>query len=166
MVVIPYRFRVLAVAGPMPGSVARGHARRNATTDGGVVVRDDGEVGEPGAAVEQRICRRWAHERERRGGAPSYEVLLERLLEDAVTAGNRQPAVGDIERAESLASGFERRYQALGAHLSAAQPRRRIEDVRPGTGTAGAVEARYEAHAVKADVKDRDPLGRLWVIQC
>ncbi|MFG2660893.1 hypothetical protein [Streptomyces sp. NPDC048425] len=71
-------------------------------------------------ALEQRIYRRWAHERERRGGPPSDEVLLQRLLEDGVTAGDRRPAVGDIERAELLASGFERRYQALGVHRSAA----------------------------------------------
>ncbi|WP_330279213.1 DUF2637 domain-containing protein [Streptomyces sp. NBC_00569] len=67
-------------------------------------------------ALEQRIYRRWADEYERLGEPPTYEALLDRLAHDGVKSGNRQLTLDDLQRGEHLASGFERRYDALHNH--------------------------------------------------
>ncbi|MGW2081331.1 hypothetical protein ACWCOW_31125, partial [Streptomyces sp. NPDC001939] len=74
-------------------------------------------------ALEQRIYRRWADAYERLGEPPTYEALLDRLAHDGIKSGNRQLTLDDLQRGEHLASGFERRYQALRSHRrSSAQP--------------------------------------------
>ncbi|MFD0067356.1 hypothetical protein ACFRFK_10355, partial [Streptomyces sp. NPDC056689] len=73
-------------------------------------------------ALEQRIYRRWVDAYERLGEPPTYEALLNRLADDGIKAGNRQLTLDDLQRAEHLASGFERRYQALRSHDSRAHP--------------------------------------------
>ncbi|MFE6904134.1 hypothetical protein ACFVFJ_46325, partial [Streptomyces sp. NPDC057717] len=67
-------------------------------------------------ALEQRIYRRWADEYERFGEPPGYEALLDRLAHDGIKSGNRQLTLDDLQRGEHLASGFERRYDALHCH--------------------------------------------------
>ncbi|MFH8737569.1 DUF2637 domain-containing protein, partial [Streptomyces sp. NPDC017964] len=73
-------------------------------------------------ALEQRIYRRWVDEYERLGEPPTYETLLNRLAHDGIKSGNRQLTLDDLQRGEHLASGFERRYQALRSHRSTAHP--------------------------------------------
>jgi hypothetical protein len=73
-------------------------------------------------ALEQRIYRRWADAYERLGEPPTHEALLHRLADDGIKAGNRQLTLDDLQRAEHLASRFERRYQALRSHHSSAHP--------------------------------------------
>ncbi|MGW6404123.1 DUF2637 domain-containing protein [Streptomyces sp. NPDC055134] len=73
-------------------------------------------------ALEQRIYRRWVDAYERLGEPPTYEALLDRLAHDKVKAGNRQLTLDDLQRGERLASGFQRRYDALRSHHSTARP--------------------------------------------
>ncbi|MGW6159552.1 hypothetical protein ACWFRM_41645, partial [Streptomyces sp. NPDC055144] len=73
-------------------------------------------------ALEQRIYSRWVDEYERLGESPTYEALLNRLADEGIKAGNRQLNLDDLQRAEHLASGFERRYDALRSHHSTAHP--------------------------------------------
>ncbi|MGP3777065.1 DUF2637 domain-containing protein (plasmid) [Streptomyces sp. SDT5-1] len=72
-------------------------------------------------ALEQRIYRRWVTEFEEQGVAPTADAVLARLVHDGVTAGNRTPTLDDIARAEKLANGFARRYEALRNFRSTAQ---------------------------------------------
>ncbi|MFI6875755.1 DUF2637 domain-containing protein [Streptomyces sp. NPDC050400] len=67
-------------------------------------------------ALEQRIYKQWCEQYAELGEPPSPEALLERLVQDGIRAAGRHPTLDDVERAQRLASGFERRHEALRHH--------------------------------------------------